>query len=166
MTTLEKNYDQIEVAQQNRLIITDAIEEIIQQVRYCGCCGEAMICTPRLMCADCKTALDLKCQVYRSHGAWYAECLTLDLLSMGNSETDAIRRLQVAMFSYVATVLNSGEPTEGLIPRPAPLASWLRYYKQIAIWRLTALVGPRPPLLARVVPIGDQSEALRVSHCS
>lgn len=166
MSSLAKSYEPAEQAPRSRLLITDAVEETIQRVLFCPCCGEAMICTPRLVCGECGHLLDLKCQVYGGGDAWYAECLTLDLLSKGDTEADAIRRLQIAMFSYVATVLQSGESTDGLIPRSAPFASWVRYYTQIAIWRLTALLGRRPPLLARSVPIGDQSEALRVSHCS
>lgn len=146
--------------------ISDALEETIQQVRTCPCCGEVMVCVPQLTCADCGMAMDVKTQIYKSSGAWYAECLTLDLLSRGDTPTDAVRRLQIAMFSYIATVFNGDGSTKGLIPRRAPLSSWIRYYANAARTRLAILFGRRIPPMTRAIPTQYSAEELRIPHCS
>jgi len=108
--------------------------------------------------------MDIKCQVYQSKGVWYAECLTFNLLSKGESKDDAIRRIQIAMFSYIAVVVDGNESTRGLIPRPAPLSSWVRYYAHEALGRLAYLIGRKIPLMIRSVPIEDVA-AEKILHC-
>jgi hypothetical protein len=166
MTILAEEPQRSQPSPAKRYLISEKVEEAIQEVRFCPCCGEAMICVPRLVCATCHAPMDIKCQVYKSEGAWYAECLSLDLLSKGSSETDAVRRLQIAMFSYIATVLDGEGSTKGLIPRRAPLSSWIRYYAHEVLGRLAYLVGGKIPLMIRSVPIQDAAEELKVIHCS
>ena len=165
MTMLAEKSAPGSTSMSSRTAISDRTEEAIQEVKFCPCCGQAMILTPRIVCRDCKKPMDFKCQVYRSDGAWYAECLTLDLLSRGDSEVDSIRRLQIAMFSYVATVMNGEGSIKGLIPRPAPVKSWIRYYAHDLLGRLATLVGRKIPLMIRSVPIQDAADELKVSHC-
>ncbi|MGH9600382.1 MAG: hypothetical protein ACRD27_11005 [Terracidiphilus sp.] len=148
--------------QDGRLSVMDKAE----QVRFCECCGEPFILVPRLTCGRCGRRIDVKCQVYKGGGSWYAECLTFDLLSKGGSKEDAIRRIQIAMFSYVATVLDGSGSAKGLIPRRAPLSSWIRYYAHDFAGRLAYLFGRRIPLMIRSVPIQDAAKELKVSHCS
>jgi hypothetical protein len=54
----------------------------------------------------------------------------LSLLARGNTREEAIIHLQEQMFSYVAAVLKG--PAEGLIPRRAPVLSYIRYYLSAA----------------------------------
>jgi hypothetical protein len=163
-TALEK-YPQIEPSQAKDAGISEKTEEQIQQVTLCRCCGRAMILTPRIVCKKCEKPLLIRCMTYRSGRVWYAECLTFDLLSKGDTEVDAIRRLQIAMFSYVAVVFTENESTEGLIPRPAPMSSWIRYYIQEILGRFAALVSPGNRPINRSMPIQDTAVELKVSHC-
>jgi hypothetical protein len=142
----------------------ERLERRLQEVAMCPCCGEAMVLTPRIQCSHCQRSMPIRCQVYRRGADWFAECLTLDLLSKGDTEADAIRRLQIAMFSYVATVAREGESTQGLIPRRAPISSWIRYYSHEFLGRLALLVGKRLPLMIRSVPI-NEAEGLKIVHC-
>jgi hypothetical protein len=151
----------VEKSPQNILSLMDKAEH----VRYCECCGEPMIFVPSLTCGDCGRRMDIKCQVYKSGDSWYAECLTFDLLSKGDSKEDAIRRVQIAMFSYVGAVLDGSGSTKGLIPRRAPLRSWLRYYAHDFRGRLAYLVGRKGPIMLRSVPIHDAADEMKVSHC-
>jgi len=144
--------------------VSDALEARIQQVIFCPCCGEAAIVTPRFVCGECESTLDVKCQVFQSGGVWYAECLTLNLLSKGDDKVDAIRRLQVAMFSYAATVLREGESAAGLIPRSAPASSWIAYYFRSFFARLAYLFGRKSPALIQAMPI-EGGAVLKVAHC-
>jgi predicted RNase H-like HicB family nuclease len=132
------------------------LDQQIQRVTPCECCGALKILTPKVMCAHCGGPLNIRCQVYRQKGAYFAECLTLNLLSRGETEAEAIRRLQVAMFSYVATVAREGESAEGLIPRHAPAASWLRYFASQAKNRVAYLVGRKLPRYL-TIPTGDMT---------
>ena len=145
-------------------LLSDKLESEIQAVRFCPCCGEATILTPHIVCGRCESALDIKCYVFKSGGAWYAECLTLNLLSKGDTQADAIRRLQVSMFSYVETVLRDGQSSAGLIPRSAPSLSWIAYYCRTFFGRLAFVFGRKSSALIRAVPIEDGT-VLKVSHC-
>jgi hypothetical protein len=150
---------------ESRGMTSEQLESSIQEVRVCPCCEEPLILTPRIVCGHCQHALEIKCHVYRSGGVWYAECLTLNLLSKGESEVEAIRRLQVAMFSYVETVLRDGQSAEGLIPRYAPKSSWIAYYVRNFFARLFYVFGRKSSALIRAVPIQGVA-ALKVSHCA
>lgn len=67
--------------------------------------------------------------------AVYAECLDLDIITKGATPEEAIGRLQEDMYWYIQTVLSGGS-SEGLIPRPAPWRSWVRYYLHLSGCRL------------------------------
>ncbi len=148
--------------QPEELFPSEDLERRIQRVKQCHCCGALGILIPVLRCTECGAAMDIKCHVYKQGGRFYAECLTLDLLSQGATEEDAIRRLQVAMFSYVGTAVRGGS-SEGLIPRPAPLSSWVRYYISGGLGRIAGLFGRRRPVMVRTIPTGDP---LTLMHCS
>ncbi len=135
----------------------------VEKVYFCECCGSPRIYAPVLVCGECGRALPVRCYVYRRSGKYYAECLTLNLLSRGETQEDAIRRLQIAMFSYLQTVLGDGsKPTAGLIPRRAPFSSWARFYfLRFKRW-ISRIVGRDYPLATESKPSGDQ---IRVAHC-
>ena len=142
----------------------EELEKLIQAVMHCRCCGEPMVLVPRIVCAECNQELPIKCQLYKSNDIFYGECLTLNLLSHGATMDEAARRLQVAMFSYVATVLREGASAEGLIPRYAPLPSWIRYYSSKLANRLKYLFSGKPPISGPTL-IQPTGEALKVAHC-
>lgn len=146
------------------LVPPERIERYLQQVRRCECCGEPMIFVPRLVCKGCAGQLDIKCQIYNTRGIYYAECLTLDLLSQGATEDEAVRRLQITMFSYVATAAREGASVQGLIPRRAPLSSWIRYYAHLFAARIKYLIIGRLPVIIRPVVL-PEAEAQTVVHC-
>ena len=143
----------------------DAWEEASKKVFYCVCCGAPLICVPRLVCTDCGEELPIKAYVFQRHGLYYAECLSLNLISRGNTQEEAILRLQASMISYVYTVLGDGaQSTKGLLPRPAPLSSWLRYrYFKIKEW-IVRMLGHDYPLATRSLSKlhGDE---IRIVHC-
>lgn len=98
----------------------------VLEVKRCESCGEIMIFTPIVKCSHCGGVLRLRSYSYKRGDKYYAECLTLNLLARGNSEEEAVSRLQEQMFGYVESALNGS--SKGLVPRPAPLGSWIRYY--------------------------------------
>jgi hypothetical protein len=138
----------------------EELEQAIQEVRRCPH-GALMIVVPKIMCKECKTALPIQCYVRRYHSVFYAECLTFNLVSRGTTEEEAIRRLQVAMFSYVKTVIKPGASTQGLIPRPAPRSAWLRYRLHMLARRLFGNRYTRPTHSESLEELGT----LRVAEC-
>jgi len=106
----------------------------LRKVYRCDRCGGFMIGVPPIHCKD-GHLLPIRCFTYRKGGLFYAECLDLNLLTRGDSEEEAIGRLQEEMFAYVHTVLDGGS-TEGLIPRKAPFLSWAKYYTYLLMDRL------------------------------
>jgi predicted RNase H-like HicB family nuclease len=150
---------------QARIIpISDDLEEAIQTVYICPCCGSPTIMVPRLMCKRCMKDIEIKAFVYKRGGVFYGECLTLNLVSRGDTQEEAIRRLQIAMFSYVHTVLSSEQSCEGLIPRSAPFISWVRYYSDVMRARVSYLFGIKYRLATNVfqTSIGDDTT---IAHC-
>ena len=113
----------------------------VHEVRHCQRCGAPMFLKPLIQCGHCGQILPLRCFSYGKGEAFYAECIDLNLLARGNTRDEAIIRLQEQMFSYVATVFE-GDGTEGLIPRRAPLTSFIRYYLAVLRDRLS---GGRHP---------------------
>lgn len=111
----------------------------LRTVRRCDRCGAYMIGVPLIQCEHGHT-LPIRCFTYRKGARFYAECLDLNLLTRGDSEEEAIGRLQEEMFAYIHAVLDGGS-TEGLIPRKAPLWSWVKYYSYLLrdrlVWPLT-----------------------------
>jgi len=148
----------------NLISIPEALEEAIETVINCPCCGAPMIMVPELLCKDCGKEIDVRAFVYERRGVFYGECVSLNLMSRGNTQEEAIRRLQIAMFSYVSVVLLDGKSSVGLIPRRAPLASWLRYYRHVLMARLSYLFGIRYHLATRVFQ-APLSEEKRIAHC-
>lgn len=71
--------------------------------------------------------MPIRCFFYRKGAYYYAECLDLNLLTRADTRDEAIGSLQEAMFGYIETVFDGG-PKKGLLPRRAPLSSWIRYY--------------------------------------
>jgi len=109
----------------------------VHEVRHCQRCGASMFLKPLIQCGHCGHLLPLRCFSYGKGEAFYAECIDLNLLARGNTRDEAISRLQEQMFSYVATVF-AGDGTEGLIPRKAPLTSFIRYYLAVLRDRLSS----------------------------
>jgi predicted RNase H-like HicB family nuclease len=103
-----------------------ALPDDVLEVKRCETCGEIMFLTPMLKCSHCGQIYRLHCHSYKQGEGFYAECLNLNLLARGNTQEEAVARLQEQMFTYVDAAL-SGD-VQGLIPRQAPLASWIGYY--------------------------------------
>ncbi|MBI5150790.1 MAG: type II toxin-antitoxin system HicB family antitoxin [Candidatus Omnitrophica bacterium] len=57
-----------------------------------------------------------------------ALCLELDVASQGKTITAAKKNLQEAVAVYLEDVIQSGE-TKNFIPRPAPRAEWIKFFK-------------------------------------
>jgi len=127
-------------------------EVSIGQVHACPECGSPTIYTPTIRCSHCDKQLPIRCYVYRRGNAFYGECLTLNLVSRGSTLDEAILRLQRAMFAYVETVFAEGKSAKGLIPRSAPLSSWVRYYLHTWKRRLIRFLGRTNPLDTTSVP--------------
>ncbi len=100
-----------------------------------------MIATPLIKCAHCDAQVPIRCFTFRSGRNFYAQCLDLNLISRGNTEEEAIGRLQESMYGYVLAAFQGD--CSGLIPRRAPLASWLRYYLDRFWGILTAFINRR-----------------------
>jgi hypothetical protein len=154
---------EISGAAENSKSTMSSREEAIEAVHYCECCGAPGILTPTLKCGHCDDVLKIRCYVYERRGAFYGECLTLNLVSRGATQEEAIRRLQVAMFSYVDVVLQPGKSTKGLIPRRAPFSSWIRYGLHVVQARLSYLFGRPYPLATKSQTSG--AGEYRVVHC-
>ena len=112
-------------------------KEELRTVYRCPQCGEYLIATPLLQCSH-EHILPIRCFWYRKGRNVYAECLDLDIITRGETPEEAIGRLQEDMYWYVQTVLSGGS-SEGLIPRPAPWKSWVRYYLHQLVRRLRFL---------------------------
>jgi len=144
--------------------VSESLEEAIETVHKCPCCGAPNIMVPGLMCKHCNKEIVVRAFVYERRGVFYGECVSLNLMSRGDTQDEAIRRLQVAMFTYVNAVLSTEKPTDGLIPRPAPLISWARYYKHVLMARISYLFGIKYRL-ATTVFSDALSEEKRIVHC-
>jgi hypothetical protein len=105
---------------------SEALPDDVLEVQRCKSCGEIMFLTPTLKCSHCGGVFRLHCHSYKQGGNFYAECLNLNLLARGNTQEEAVSRLQEQMFSYVRAALRGD--TRGLIPRNAPASNWIRYY--------------------------------------
>jgi predicted RNase H-like HicB family nuclease len=107
----------------------------VHEVHRCEACGVLMFLKPIIQCGHCGRILPLRCFSYKESDGFYAECIDLNLLARGNTLEEAIVRLQEQMFSYVATAFEGN--TDGLIPRRAPLWSFVRYYLSVIGNRFT-----------------------------
>jgi len=102
----------------------------VHEAHICNLCSSPLFLKPLVQCQDCGEVFPLRCLSYAGGDGFYAECVDLSLLARGNTRAEAIIHLQEQMFSYVATVLEG--PANGLIPRRAPLLSFVRYYLSAA----------------------------------
>lgn len=137
----------------------------LSAIEPCPCCGASMIYTPIVLCSECGKRLPIKCYVYSRDGRFYGECLTFSLISRGDTREEAIIRLQRSMFAYVEAVLSDGKPTKGLIPRPAPAFSWVRYF--LYTWRRSIahrIFGVPDPLAMKIIP-DSKAIAFKVVEC-
>jgi predicted RNA binding protein YcfA (HicA-like mRNA interferase family)/predicted RNase H-like HicB family nuclease len=128
----------------------------LTEVHHCTGCGEPMIATPVLVCADCGSEIRFRSFTFVKNGKYYAECIDLNLISRGDSEDQAIGRLQEAMFGYIQTALE-GDP-RGLIKRPSPLSHKFRYHLQNWFKRSRHSGHPTPMMENTTVE-------RRFSHC-
>ena len=103
------------------------IPDRTREVKRCPGCGSIIFATPVLTCSHCGREMQIRCFYYKSGSKFYAQCLDLNLISRGETAEEAVGRLQEAMVGYVIAVLEGGS-SKGLIPRPAPFFSWLRFY--------------------------------------
>ncbi len=131
----------------------------VREVHHCERCGAPMFLKPLIQCGHCGQILPLRCFSYGKDQAFYAECVDLNLLARGNTRDEAIIRLQEQMFSYIATVFE-GDGTKDLIPRRAPLMSFIRYYLAVLGDRLSRRPHPHHT-------VGDLQTlgATTLSHC-
>lgn len=97
----------------------------VRQVRHCGLCGAPIINEPKLKCAHCGERVRLRCYSYLRQGRWYAECIDLDLISRGESQDEAIGKLQEAMYGYLQVAFEGNQ--KGLVMRRSPFSHRLRY---------------------------------------
>jgi hypothetical protein len=142
------------------------LQDRLQVAAPCPCCGAITIYTPVITCSHCGKELPITCYVYRKEGKFYGECLTLNIISRGDTQEEAIVRLQRAMFSYVDAVLADGKSAKGLIPRRAPLPSWIRYYLHTSKRRLARrLFGSRAHSLAMKSVPAPNAITYRVVEC-
>lgn len=86
-----------------------------------------MIAVPALRCAHCGETHALRCFYYKRQGRYCAECVDLDLLSLGKTPEEAIARLQEAMLGYLQVAFE-GPSTKGLVLRPSPLGHRIYYH--------------------------------------
>jgi hypothetical protein len=138
--------------------------EELRLVHRCSACGGYIIGTPVIQCDNCGGTLPLRCFVYHARNRnFYAECLDLSLIARGSTEEEAIGRLQEEMYGYCHTVIEGGGDTRGLLPRRAPLASWIHYYaKKLPIKLLYWLRRkPQPRHTVQVPNLG----VFRPNHC-
>ena len=133
----------------------------LREVEHCPGCGAPFIRAPILQCAHCGKIYALRCFLYRSSGKYAAECVDLDLLSLGDTSEEAIGRLQEAMCGYLETAFESG-PTKGLVPRLSPLSHRLHYYFHCIRAFIKGLSSERHR--SHLVPIAWATKN-RLSHC-
>jgi len=144
----------------------DDLQARLKAAEPCRCWGATIIYTPVIKCSHCGKDLPMACYVYRKDGKFYGECLTLNLISRGATQEEAIVRLQRTMFAYVDAVLTDGKSTKGLIPRRAPLSSWVRYYLHISKRRLARrLFGSRAQSLAMKSVPAPNAITYKVVEC-
>lgn len=72
---------------------------------------------------------------YRRGSCYFAECVDLDLISRGQTQDEAIGKLQEAMYGYLSQAFQGD--ARNLILRPSPFSHRLRYL----LYRLAELIG-------------------------
>lgn len=66
--------------------------------------------------------------IEKEKSLYSALCLELDVASQGRTIEEAKKNLKEAVAVYLEDVLQSGE-AESFIPRPAPRAEWIKFFK-------------------------------------
>lgn len=66
--------------------------------------------------------------IEKEKNLYSALCLELDVASQGRTVEEAKKNLKEAVAVYLEDVLQSGEAKD-FIPRPAPRAEWIKFFK-------------------------------------
>ena len=66
--------------------------------------------------------------IEKENGLYSALCLELDVASQGKNVEEAKKNLQEAVEVYLEDVLESKEEND-FLPRPAPRAEWIKFFK-------------------------------------
>ena len=66
--------------------------------------------------------------IEKDNGLYSALCLELDVASQGKTIGEAKKNLQEAVGLYLEDVIGSREEKD-FIPRPAPRAEWVKFFK-------------------------------------
>ena len=66
--------------------------------------------------------------IEKENGLYSAVCLELDVASQGKTVEEAKKNLQGAIELYLEDVIHSNEEKD-FIPRPAPRAEWIKFFK-------------------------------------
>ena len=119
---------------------TEEISRRVREVRSCAVCGQPLIAAPKLRCGHGGKPFRLRCFTYVRASKWYAEC--------GDSEEEAIAKLQEAMYEYLRLAFE-GDP-QGLVLRPSPLSHRLRYHLHRLAERLGSHGGHFMPYVADI----------------
>ena len=107
---------------------TEDVPAGLKKAYFCEGCGSPMVAVPPLRCGHCGHDILPRCFVYGHRPSGYiAECIDLNLLSQGETQEQAILRLQEAIYGYLCVVYEAGG-TRGLVLRKSPLSHRLRYH--------------------------------------
>jgi predicted RNase H-like HicB family nuclease len=109
----------------------------LREVSHCPGCGAPMIVSPVLKSVDCDEIVYLRSFYYKRGEGYAAECIDLDLLSLGATPEEAIGSLQEAMFGYLEVAFE-GDP-KGLVMRRSPLTRRIHYHWRVLIRRIKHL---------------------------
>jgi len=69
-----------------------------------------------------------RCYAYRNKDGYYAICLDLLLIVRRDNLDEAVSELREVIIGYLESIMAHDDGKANLIPRPAPLGDWLRYY--------------------------------------
>ena len=80
--------------------------------------------------------------IEKENGLYSALCLELDVASQGRTIGEAKKNLQEAVETYLEDVIDAQEGKD-FIPRPAPRAEWIKFFKAEARALGKKLKNPR-----------------------
>ena len=144
---------------------SSSIEDLVRDlrhVRHCVLCGRPLIAAPKLKCAHCGERIRLRCLSYRRSGQYFAECIDLDLISRGETQEEAIGKLQEAMYGYLKVAFEGD--TKGLILRRSPFSHRLRYHLQRLAERIAGHRKHFMPYTADIPYTDDRPRQLSEPH--
>ena len=136
----------------------EAISDRLRSVDHCLFCGRTIIAVPKLRCAHSGKVVSVRCFTHRSGPHHYAECIDLNLITRGDSEHEAVAKLQEAMYGYLKTAFDGD--ARGLVLRPSPLSHRLRYWWHRLKDRLTSHRTHFVPYVAEVPYVTESSTTL------